>query len=301
MARPVAAGTTATIPATAADIIAAVSARVPPPSAPVPELVMARLPPVIPEHTMKKYTADDHLVHLQVSGTLTDVLEGPMPHRTWVARLQTDLEKAQTSGRTVTAIRHPTQVGLTLPLWALSVWDSMAVAAQERMAWVEATEWLRPGNHRPDDHHLVEEARRLIARFPWGLKGWPLYGNDSESQVGFLAKFISTRWLAERNIDIMGICCNAVTVANGGPMTAYMAPVHLGAQLQFIDGWDAERIRTHRDLGSWKDEAKKYGYRYIHIPINFGNNHWVVVVIDIEEQTYLWGMLLAPDCMDALC
>jgi len=202
------AATIAVILVTAADIIAEVTTLVPSPSMSVLHLVNAGLPEVIAEHDLKRFQPGRHLVNAKITGTLPQVLKGPIPHRTWLASLQMELTKAQKSGRKVTAIKHPTKANLVLPLWVLPVWDSIAVASQERMLWVEANDWLRPGKHRPDDQELVEEARGLMERIPWGMKAWALYGNDAESHMGFLAIFLSVSWLAERNLNIMGICCN---------------------------------------------------------------------------------------------
>ena len=154
---------------TAVDIIATVSTLVPNPAASVAELVKARLPEVISEQDLKKIAVEPHLVNLEVSGTLSDMLEGPIPHRTWLAKLQTKLEKVQEARHIVSSIQHPTQPHLIFPLWALKVWDSIAVAAQERMLWATVTKWLRPGNHRKGDLNLVDDARALMAKMPWGM------------------------------------------------------------------------------------------------------------------------------------
>ena len=69
----------------AADIVAEVVALVPPPTALVPELVKAQLPEVISEDRTKNISASDHLVDLLITGTLSDVRGGPIPHRTWLA------------------------------------------------------------------------------------------------------------------------------------------------------------------------------------------------------------------------
>jgi len=289
---PPSAATIAAIPATAADIVAEVTALVPPPSASVLHLVNAGLPEVIAEHDMKKFKPGRHLVNAKITGTLPQVLEGPIPHRTWLASLQMELAKAQKSGRKVTAIKHPTKANLALPLWALPVWDSIAVASQERMLWVEAIDWLRPGEHRQDDQELVEEARGLMEKIPWGMRAWALYGNDAESHMGFLAIFLSTSWLAERNLDIMGVCCNTAAAENGDAVIAYMAPVHLGAQLQWAAEWDDEKIKANRDLCEFKDTIMEKGYCYIHIPANLANAHWVVFLMDVKEKSYCWGVLL---------
>jgi len=288
---------TATIAVTAADIIAEVSALVPPQSASVLELAEARLPQVIPEDDLEDLPPEDYLVNLKVTGTFSDVLDGPIPHRTWLCKLQTALEDARKSGRTATAIGHPTVMGITFPLWALPVWDSIVVPSEQRMRWVEATRWLSPRNHKKEDQGLLEEARKVMARIPWTMKALALSGAQADSYMGFLAWFLSTLWLAERNIDIMAICINAAAATNGEPVLAYMAPVYLGSQLQGIGGWDAERIKGNRDLRGWRDDAKENGWHYIHIAVNLINIHWVVVVIDLEERTYLWGMSLVHVCM----
>jgi len=57
------------------------------------------------------------------------------------------------------------------------------------------------------DQGLVEMAHGLLARIPWSMKAWPLYGYEAQSRVAFLARFLSTMWLAERNINIMSVCC----------------------------------------------------------------------------------------------
>ena len=286
---------------TAADIIATVSALVPNPAASVAELVKARLPEVISEHDLKKIAVEPHLVNLEVSGTLSDMLEGPIPHRTWLAKLQTELEKVQEGGCIVSSIQHPTQPHLIFPLWALKVWDSIAVAAQERMLWATATEWLKPGNHRKVDLNLVEDARALMAKMPWGMRAWALYGSDAGSRIGFLARFLSTLWLSERSIDIMGVCCNAATSANGGGAVSHMAPVYLSAQLQWISGWGPQKIRDNRILGHWRITAQENGYHFIHIPVNIIGMHWVVFLISIKDQTYSLGMSPVLVYIDVPC
>ena len=127
MAQPTTA-TAVTIATTTEDIAATVAALVPHPSASILELVKARLPPVISEHEAAKIPPENHLVNLAISGTLSDVLEGPIPHRTWLTKLREKRNKAQKAGCIVTSIQHPTRADLTLPLWALPVWDSIAFA-----------------------------------------------------------------------------------------------------------------------------------------------------------------------------
>jgi len=144
-------------------------------------------------------------------------------------------------------------------------------------------------------------AHGLLARIPWGMKAWPLYGYEAQSRVAFLARFSSTMWLAERNINIMSVCCNAAGMVEPGSIQGYMAPVYLGAQLQGIGDWDAERIQGNRDLSHWKNTAIEKQYHYIHIPVNFLNAHWVVFLIDIKAKTYSFGMSLVPVCMDVPC
>ena len=51
------------------------------------ELVKARLLEVILEHDLKEIAAEHHLVDLEISGMLS-VLEGLMPHRTWLTKVQ---------------------------------------------------------------------------------------------------------------------------------------------------------------------------------------------------------------------
>ena len=206
------------------DIVAQVVALVPQPIVFIPELVKAQLPQVIPEDRIKVFPAEDYLVDLPVSGTLADVLEGPLPHQTWLACLTIELETARGSGRAATAIRHPTRADLILPLWALPVWDSIAVASQERMLWVEATTWLSISNHRQEDHKYVEHARTLMGGIPWGMMVWALPGLEARSLVGILARFASFLWLAERNIDLMGIICNMNVVGDGNKTPSFVAP-----------------------------------------------------------------------------
>ena len=90
----------------------------------------------------------------------------------------------------------------------------------------------------------------------------------------------------------MIILCNAVAVRDINKARSHVAPVWLGAQLQTIGSWDDKKILENRDLGGWKARAVQGGFRYIHIPVNFINVHWVIFCIDIEAQTYCWGMLL---------
>ena len=111
--------TTVTMAFTGEDIIAQVVALVPPPTAPASDLVKVWLLQVIAEDKLKAISTRNNLVNLPISGSLSDVLEGPIPHRTWLAALGSELTKARESGHLVTAIRHPTQGDLTLPLWAL--------------------------------------------------------------------------------------------------------------------------------------------------------------------------------------
>jgi len=275
---------------TRADIISQVSALVPRPTAFIPELVEAKLPEVISERRMKAFQVKDYLMDIEASGTLVDVLEGPIPHRTWLAKLFLELDKPRESGRAVTAIKHPTREGLILPLWALPVWDSIVVASQERMLWVQATTWLSPGSHRQDDLQYVEGARALMARIPWGMMVWALPGSDSRSLVGILARFISSAWLGERNIDMIGVICNAIAAGGGNGTRSHMAPVELARQLQALGSLDPEKVRVNSDLRRWGDTATDNGYRLIYIPANIAGIHWVVFRIDTLDESYCWGM-----------
>jgi len=297
MAQP----TPAIVAITAAEIIAQVSALVPPSSASILDLISANLPDVIPEHTLDSIQSSDHLVDLEISGTLAHVLNGPIPHKTWLARLKIDLEEVQRSGRTVAAIKHPMLEDLIVPLWALPVWYSIADASDERMLWIKARDWLRPGNHREEDWELVEGARNLMGRMPWGMKAWALHANESDSYIGFLARFLSYSWLGNRDIDIMGICCNAAIVERGRNTTHHVAPAYLGAMIQWIPEWPPEKTRINRDVVEWRDLVIEKGYRYIHIPVNLSNVHWVVYLIDMEDESYSWGLLLVLTYVNAVC
>jgi len=276
----------------AACIIAAVVELVPPPAAPVPELIKARLPKVLSEAQMKKYTAAHHLVDLPISGALSDVFEGPIPHRTWLASLQQELAKPHKTP--ITAIRHPTRRKLILPLWALPVWDSIVVAAGQRMLWVRAADWLRPDEHRPEDHVEVERARAHMEDIPWGMAVWALPAESARSLIGFHAKLLSSVWLSERNVDLMGVCCNAIAAEDNYKSRGYMATTFLGAKLGWISGWDDQKIRDDTDLTEWTTVAAEKQLRYIHIPVNLANTHWVVFGIDLDNRTYFWGLSLVP-------
>ena len=83
-----------------------------------------------------------------------------------------ELAKATESGSVVTAVKHPTEDGLILPLWAIPVWDLIAVASQEHMLWQHADVWLRPGTHWPEDQALMERVRGLMGQIPWVAAGW---------------------------------------------------------------------------------------------------------------------------------
>ena len=166
------------------------------------------------------------------------------------------------------------------------------------MLWVQATEWLRPDNHRVEDLELVERARSLMAKVPWGMRAWALSGWDATSYTGFLVRFLSFSWLGEQNINMMGICYNAMTAEGDGKMRGYVAPFYLGSQLQRIGDWDAQRIQDNSDLGGWRDMVTKGRYCYLHILTNLARAHWVVFHIDIQEQTYSWGQLLMLTWMD---
>ena len=285
---------TAVIASAAADIVSQVTVLIPPPTAFVPDLLTAQLPRVIPESQTNKIPAADHLVNLATTGALPDILKGPIPHKTWIAKLRNELDSARASGRTVSAIRHPVQRDLIVPLWAIPVWDLIAGALQDCMLWNQTMDWLRPNDHKEEDRELVEHACTLIKTLPWGMKAWALYGSDRASRVAFLARFLSSCWLGERNIDIMGVCCNA---REGGAAGHYMALASLGVQLGWIASRDELKIQNNSDLSVWKSLAADKGIRTIHIPVNLANTHWVVFCVDLKLQTYWWGMPLPPTCV----
>ena len=289
-------------PYTRADIINAVQALVPPPTAFVPDLIRAQLPTVIPEDKMKAIPANCCLVKALTSGSLPEVLGMEIPHKTWLASLRDGLEMVgRLHPASVTAIKHPTVSDLYLPLWALDVWDSIAVACQERMRWVQATEWLEPDQHRAEDMEAIESARSIMAKIPWGMMAWALPGSDGASLPGFLARFLSLSWLAERNIDLMGVRCNAIAAADPARSNNHVAIVYLGLQLQGIGKWNDEKIQSNKDLHGWKALAAEKELRYIHIPVNLDNSHWVIFCVDLDKKTFCWGQSLASTCSHFPC
>ena len=147
----------------------------------------------------------------------------------------------------------------------------------------------------------MEHARQLMAKLPWAMTAWALPGYEAESHIGFIAKFLSSSWLAEHNLDLMRICLNTATVESGNRTRSHVAPVYLGCKLQWIGDWSTERIREDRDLVEWRDIALQNWYCYLHIPTNLTDTHWVVFRIDIEGQSYSWGLLLIPTLMNAPC
>ena len=226
----------------------------------IPDLVKAGLPKVIPEEDCKPFKAEQHLVNLNITGDLSNVLKGLMPHKTWVAALVTALEKAEKAKQTITTIKHPTEKGLILPLWVIPVWDSIMDTVQQRMLWVQVTDWLKPGDHRPEDLRLVEQAQGLMARIPWGSMAWALPGYEGGLLVGFLANFLSFTWLAKWNVDILAIICNACSAENVNKRQHFVASVYLSHLFQSVGKWDAKWIWKDSDLNWWKDVATDKGY-----------------------------------------
>lgn len=249
---------------------------VPSPDVLVPDLLTSRLPPLIKETTIDPAAAVS-CISLNSPGVELDaLLDLPMPPRKWVNELRDALVDLA-SQEEYKSIKHPTGQDVYLPLSAVDLWESLAVAVEQREAWSVAMQSLERWRSVPG----AATALKMIGTIQWGRSVSGLRGSDARSRIGLLAGFLSLQWLSERHLDLLGLCLNAPPDV--------VVEVSLATVVKALEGRSTEQVLAVPELAQLQRQVEAGQCDRIFFPSNINNIHWVAYCVNTRTRTISYG------------
>jgi len=271
----------------ATDVPEEIRSRLPSETAPISTLLKANIPNRLSD------TSIVQLVKLCASPlapcwTVDRLFETSSPPRTWLYNLERSLSTMWASGTRSIKPPSPQNSNLRFPLWVMNFWNTAVVVAEQRDRWLAAADWLSRRVQGPE----IRGVRNLFERVPWGMKLWSLVGHERETLVGYLAELLSYEWLGERHIDTISsyLMCQAEGEPGLGP-TTLIAGADLHVYLSSHSRATAEAIQAHGGLRTYTKRILDHQYSRLFIPVNVGENHWVVFSVDLKKQVFRYGEL----------
>jgi len=253
---------------------------IPSPTITVASLLERDLPTLLNRRTTGLRPAESCVTDVNARWTTGELLGSVIPSRTWLSDLEITLRKRGAAEAQATSIQHPRITNLYLPLWAVNFWISLADAAGQRAKWARAQQWL---SERPNRGQM-REAKGLMQRIPWGMTVWALTGASSASYVGILTKFLSTKWLRERQLDTLMSYLNIRAGEDG--VGCWIADVYLSLRLKIVD---RAKMGDDSDLNGYRDKIAASLCKHLLLPANLNNNHWIAFSVDLERNEFRYG------------
>ena len=94
--------------------------------------------------------------------------------------------------------------------------------------------------------------------------------------VGELKRFLPRQYISSQNIDIyFRIMCNADN------MDSFVDPL-LQSSYFFSCMFISKIAQGYESSKRWTRNINLFEYKYVFIPVNLSNEHWVLIVMDIE-------------------
>ncbi|KIO15651.1 hypothetical protein M407DRAFT_34765 [Tulasnella calospora MUT 4182] len=115
----------------------------------------------------------------------------------------------------------------------------------------------------------------------------PLAGLGCAGNVTQLARLLGIHWLSDTIIDAMAFLLNArITRTPKTRGTVVFASVDLACQLPEVATAQKEISRAAAEVLGPYERMDLNHVRYLLIPINIDNQHWVAVCVDIKTKTW---------------
>jgi hypothetical protein len=239
----------------------------------VPALIAYRLPPPIGDADVSSVGAVACISANMPTVDLDGLLDIPIPPRKWVYEAANALGNPAHSQQP-NSIIHPTLADVYLPLSAIEAWQGLRTAVEERSAWNNAIKTLETWKNEEG----AADALRAIQTIQWGR---PTSGlkYDSRSPIGLLAVFLSFQWLAERHIDLIGLCLTSP------PDVVVEASLALDVMRLGIE----PTMVTPPALVRLQEEHLAGRCNRIFFPTNIDNSHWIAFCVDIPLMSISYG------------
>lgn len=254
---------------------------VPPEHLTVPELLESRLPPLIKESSVDSATAVSSLSIEKPNCQDETLLDIAMPPRGWVAEVAEVLKDSMHCPE-ASSIAHPVRPNTYLPFDVVYLWQILRSPVEQRTAWSIALEYLNRWKKEPN----AAAAQDAIKTIKWGRPTSGLRGTDARSPIGILALFLSLRWLAERHLDLIGLCLSAPPDV--------VVEVSLATTVKALVGKTTEQILAVTPLDRLRQEVQAGRCKRIFFPTNIDNVHWVAFCVCTTTKTIRYGMRMSP-------
>ena len=100
--------------------------------------------------------------------------------------------------------------------------------------------------------------------------------DSDQLTVGELKRFLPRKYLSSQNIDIyFRIMCNADRIDSIGEIT-------LNSSHFFSCMFISKIAQGYESSKRWTRNIDLFSYKYLFVPVNISNEHWVLIVMDIE-------------------
>ena len=264
-----------------------VLALLPPPTDSIIQFLAWNLPDVISSPAITLPEVESSITTECACWTLESLEVSPIPPRKWIGDLEQQLMKRFKTGDIPVSIQHPRTSDLCLPLWGISFWRSALDVRREKDRWDEAQRWIASEASQGMETSPVGE---LMGRTPWGMM--VRTSPEVDSPIGFMSVFLSTRWLAERHLDIFASYYSEHT--RGHADEWWVGGTYLSVLIRGLSNMPDRLPKSGGDLDQLGKAFADGKYRQLIFPANLNNNHWIAVHVDIVKKEFRYGMTPLP-------
>ncbi|TFY61180.1 hypothetical protein EVJ58_g4673 [Rhodofomes roseus] len=180
-----------------------------------------------------------------------------------------------------------------LPLYTLTYWMEMEIAADKQAQWRRSEEWLGRWGERVNIK-ATDEARDALQTLGWNSDYRAL---DAASSVAVLALLVSDEWLNDDIIDMfMSYFGRQARLDSSLRRSVVVAPL---AFSHAIASAAAENTNGSRYgelarplLKHYKALLSEHGRSDLYFPVNVDQQHWVALHVDFNKKTISYGMYI---------
>ena len=259
----------------------------PPPTDSIIQLLAWNLPDVIGSPAITLPEVESSITTECTCWTLESLEVSPIPPRKWIGDLEQQLMKRFKTGDIPVLIQHPQTSDLRLPLWGISFWHSALDVRREKDRWDEAQCWIASEASQGMETSPVRE---LMGRTLWGMM--VRTSPEVDLPIGFMSVFLSTRWLAERHLDIFASYYSKHI--RGHADEWWVGGTYLSVLIRGLSNMPDRLPKSGGDLDQLGKAFADGKYRQLIFPANLNNNHWIAVHVDIVKKEFCYGMTPLP-------
>jgi hypothetical protein len=250
---------------------------------PITDLVYRGFPLFLPQSITSLVSATSCITGIDVCGSVEDILANPVPVKSWINRLELELQRRMDLKSSPASLRHPGTTNLFLPLWAVTYWAALASAMDQQIQWVESMEWLR---ERMVEGLSIAAANIVLQRMPWGMTISAI--PESSTSVVLLSHLLSDKWLRERHLDIFAVYLTSRT--RGHAAEWWFGAVYLSVLIKGFEVPKGTAGRSKGSLGDFEEMITAGGYKFLMFPANLSRKHWILFHVDVERKEFRFGV-----------